>query len=108
MIIFMGIFIILYTFYIYSLKPVNDNPSIGETKIVNGVEYFNIGTLEDEDNWIELGSAIVQCYVNVYKVNDGYIAKIEEDMNDKAHDYVECYDYAEAERRLGFMKQVYQ
>ena len=92
---------------IFFKTPVKDNSSIGESKIVDGVEYFNIGTLEDEDNWIKVGSVVIQYYVNVYEIGDGYNIKIEKEMNRNAYDSIECYDFEEAERRFNLMERIY-
>jgi hypothetical protein len=107
MIEFLGIFVVLFAYSMFSKPPIKDNPSIGESKIIDGIEYFNIGTLEDEDNWVKVGSVVIQYYVNVYEENDGYLVRIEKEMNENAYDYIECYDFAEAERRLVLMKQIY-
>lgn len=105
MIILFGVLFMLYV----GVKPAtnNYNPTIGESKVVDGVEYFNLGTLENEDNWIKVGSVVIQCYVNVYEKNGDFIVKIEEDTNEKVYNYIECYDFAEADRRFDLMTQPY-
>lgn len=87
--------------------PRKENHSIGESKVVNGIEYFNMGTIDDEDDWIAMGSAIIQYYVNVYEVSEGFVVLVEEKLNEKAINVIECYDYAEAIRRVKLLERIY-
>lgn len=79
MIILIGVFIVFYFHHLFTIPPIKDSPLIGKSKILNGNEYLNIGTLENEDNWVKVGSVVVQYYVNIYESNIGYEIKIEKE-----------------------------
>ncbi|WP_070120858.1 hypothetical protein [Bacillus marinisedimentorum] len=104
---FILVFLPFFTFFMYSTKPSRDNPSIGESKVVDGVEYYNIGTLDNEDNWVKVGPTIPQFYVNVCQVDHGYTIKVEKEMNPHAYDYIECYDQREVNLFQKYLKDVY-
>src|SRR5579875_2204238 len=108
MITFIGVFITLYVYHVLSTPPVKNNALIGKSKVIDGIEYFNLGTLEDEDNWVKVGSAVVQYYVNVYEKNDGYVVEIEKDKSKDAYDFFECYDLAEAKRTQTIVSKIYK
>lgn len=104
---FLGIFLALFAVKNCTSHQIEENTTIGDTKIVDGIEYFNIGTLYDEDNWIEVGSTLIQFYVNVYKVNEHFIIKIEVELNEEAVDFMDAYDYAEAEKYACLLTSIY-
>ena len=87
--------------------PHQENDSIGESKVIDGIEYFNIGTLEDEDNWIQVGSVEIQYYVNVYEEDGIYSVRIEDESNSQAIDSMEAMDYTEARRFADMLESVY-
>ncbi|KIL46697.1 hypothetical protein KP77_28240 [Jeotgalibacillus alimentarius] len=46
----------IFYFRMAQKPPVHpDNELIGTSKIIDGIEYFNIGDLYDCDNWIKVG-----------------------------------------------------
>ncbi|MFC3211541.1 hypothetical protein [Planomicrobium okeanokoites] len=48
-----------------SQQPKPHSTTIGDTRIINGIEYWNIGDLEDQDNWRYVGPAEPRWFINV-------------------------------------------
>lgn len=82
------------------LSLLSPSDTIGETKIINGKEYWNMGDLNDQDNWRYIGPASYKYFINLYQ-EDGvvfYELSIEEDVN--AIHSGGFYNKKEAEEKL--------
>ncbi|WP_281862685.1 hypothetical protein [Planomicrobium okeanokoites] len=51
-----------------AVKP--PSTTIGNTRIINGIEYWNMGDLEDQDNWRYVGPAEPRYFINVMLENN--------------------------------------
>jgi hypothetical protein len=79
--------------------------TIGETKVIDGKEYWNMGDLNDQDNWRYVGPASYEYFIHLYQ-EDGevfYELSIEEDI-DAIHSEG-FYNRKEAEEKLNQYKQ---
>jgi len=62
---------ILYSLNSWMTKTVKPpSTTIGHTRIINGVEYWNVGDLDDQDNWRVVSPAEPQYFINVILKNN--------------------------------------
>jgi hypothetical protein len=88
--------LLVYLIYNYSKPSKPSSETIGDTKVVNGIEYWNMGDLEDQDNWRHVGPAEYQYFINVY-VENGEVTYSLSCIEDESAIYVEGF----YERTLG-------
>lgn len=82
----------------FSSPPPSD--TIGETKIINGKEYWNMGDLNDQDNWRYIGSASYEYFINLYQEDDVVFYELSmEEAVDAIHSEG-FYNKKEAEEKL--------
>ncbi|ANU16431.1 hypothetical protein BBI11_04885 [Planococcus maritimus] len=81
-----------------SSSPPSD--TIGDTKIIDGKEYWNMGDLYDQDNWRYIGPATYEYFINLYQEDARvfYALSLEEDV-DAIHSEG-FYNKREAEEKL--------
>lgn len=93
--------IVIYFIYQF-FKPIKDsNSTIGTSKIVDGIEYWNLGDLDDKDNWKYVGPAEFHYFINTYSMDNGELRYSLSTTEDEKANYVDYfYDLASAEGKL--------
>lgn len=93
--------IVIYFLYQYFNPIKNSNSTIGTSKIVDGIEYCNLGDLDDQDNWKYVGPAEFQYFINTYSMDNGEVRYSLSTIEDENANYVDYfYDHASAEGKL--------
>ena len=96
--------LLVYLIYHYfnPLKPPSN--TIGTTKVVDGIEYWNMGDLDDQDNWVYVGPSEFQYFINVYIANGELTYSLSniEDVSANHRHYF--YDLSSAEEKLKLLK----
>ncbi|AQU78445.1 hypothetical protein AJGP001_03645 [Planococcus faecalis] len=62
---------LLYSLNTWMKKAVKpSSTTIGDTRIINGTEYWNVGNLDNQDNWCAVGPAEPRYFINVMLENN--------------------------------------
>lgn len=81
-----------------AVKP--PSTTIGDTRIINGIEYWNMGDLEDQDNWRYVGPAEPRYFVNVMLENNEVSYKVTQEANPYAIYHEGFYEKESALKKL--------
>lgn len=92
---------ILYSLNSWMTKAVKPpSTTIGDTRIINGIEYWNMGDLEDQDNWRYVGQAIPRYFINVFIEDGNATYTLSKFENEEAVYYEGFYDRESADKKL--------
>ena len=81
-----------------AVKP--PSTTIGDTRIINGIEYWNMGDLEDQDNWRYVGPAEPRYFINVLLENGMVSYSLTRFEDEEAVYYEGFYDRESAVKKL--------
>ena len=85
----------------WNAKRVNaPSNTIGDIRIINGIEYWNMGDENDQDNWRNVGCAFPGYFVNVLIENDQVIYSLSKHANEETAYSEGFYELKEAEKKL--------
>lgn len=82
------------------VKP--SSTSIGDTLVINGIEYWNMGDENDQDNWLYVGPAFPSYFINVLIENSQVFYTLSTMKNEEAVYFEGFYELEEAEKKLKF------
>lgn len=74
--------------------------TIGDTRIINGIEYWNLGDEYDQDNWRFVGPAFPRYFINIVIEDEQVIYCLSNKENDEAVYSEGFYDLKEAKEKL--------
>lgn len=74
--------------------------TIGDTRIINGIEYWNMGDENDQDNWRYVGPAPPKYFVNVLIENERVTYTLSSYENEEAVYSEGFYDLEKAKEKI--------